>query len=130
MSYGPFDAQHELRDVADGAETSTAVETGIALDVRMAGDFKAVFFVTALDDADEDETYELEVVVADAVANLAGSGVSVGSVTVTSTGVYEIPLSGEMIAQRDPDAAAITSKATLGGTTPSITYGAYLVPAV
>lgn len=33
------------------------METGIALDVRMAGDFKAVVTVTELDTANADETY-------------------------------------------------------------------------
>lgn len=45
-------------------------------------------------------------------------------------GVYEIPLSGAAVEQRDPDAAAIRVKATLAGGTKSITYGAYLAPAV
>ena len=130
MSYGPFDKQLELRNVADGVETSTAAETGIALDVRQAGDFKAIAFVTALDSTTGDETYVLSIEVADTVAGLGSSPVEVGDVTVTATGVYEIPLSGDQVAQLDADAAAIRVKATLGGTTPEITYGCYLVPAV
>lgn len=123
-----FDAQHELRDIADGAETSTAQETGISLPVRKAGNFKAVFNVTALDTADADETYTLSVVVADTVANLAGSGITVASFAVSAIGDYEIGLSQEHIEALDSDAAAIACAASLGGTTPSITYGCYLAP--
>lgn len=126
--YGPFDKQLELRNVADGAETSTVAETGVALDVRAAGDFKAIFFVTALDTGDADETYVLSVDT-DSVAAFSDDPVEVGRVTVTGTGVFEIPLSGAQIEKLDPNAAAIRAKATLGGTTPSITYGAYLTPA-
>ena len=126
---GPFDAQLELRDVADGAETSTAKETGIALAVRNAGDFKAIFFVTEVDTTDANETYTLSVETADTVANLVASGVTIGSLPVTAKGVYELPLSGAQIEGLDADASAITCKATLAGTTPSITYGCYLVPA-
>ena len=126
---GPFDKQLELRDISDGAETSTQTETGIALPVRYAGDFKAVFYVSDVDTANADETYELEILVADTVSNLAGSGVSVATFPVTAKGVFELPMSGRQIEALDADAGAITVKANLGGTTPSITYGCVLVPA-
>ena len=61
MNIGPFDKQLELRDVADGAETSTASETGIALDVLKADHFDAIINVTALGTADADEVYTLTV---------------------------------------------------------------------
>lgn len=127
--YGPFDKQLELRDIADGAETATASETGVSFAVRMADDFKCVIYVSALDTTTGDETYLLTVET-DSVAAFSGTPVEVGRVTVLAAGVYEIPLSGREIEQRDPDAAAIRVKATLAGTTPSITYGAYLAPAV
>lgn len=130
MTYGPFDKQLELRDIADGAETATATEEGLTLPVRMAGDFKAIFYVSALDDADADETYTLDVLVADTKANLAGSGVEVASIAISSAGAYEVPLSGNHIERLDADAGAITCRASLGGTTPSITYGCFLAPAV
>lgn len=127
--YSPFDKQLELRNVADGAETATATETGVAFAARMAGDFKAIFFVTAMDKTTGDETYTLTVET-DSVAAFSDSPVEVGRVVVTGTGVWEVPLSGMAVEQRDADAAAIRVKATLAGTTPSITYGAYLAPAV
>lgn len=58
-----------------------------------------------------------------------GTVVEIATAKVARTGIYEIPLSGAQIEHHDPDAAAIRVKATLGGTTPSIKYGAYLVPA-
>ncbi len=126
--YVTFDKQLELRDVADGAETATAAETGLDFNPLMAGDFKAIIFVTARA-ATGTCAISIET---DATDDFGGSPVSVGSVTVAAStkGVFEIPLSSSQIAELDPDAAAIRVKATLGGTTPSVTYGAYLVPAV
>ena len=126
--YGPFDKQLELRNVADGAEVATVAETGVSFAARMAGDFKAVVFVTALDLTSGNETYLLTVET-DSLAAFSDSPAEVGRVSIGATGVYEIPLSAAAIEQRDPNAAAIRVKATLGGTSPSITYGAYLVPA-
>lgn len=123
-----FDKQLELRDIADGAETSTATETGITFPVRQAGEFKAVFYVSALDTDSGNETYSFSIVVADTTGNLSGSGVTVATAAIVSTGVYEIALSSELISALDADAGAITCKATLGGTTPSITYGCFLAP--
>lgn len=122
-----FDAELELRDLADGAEISSADEAGVALDVRGAGDFKVVFNVTALDTGDADETYSL-VVDVDSLAAFSDSPVEVADITVSAVGTYEIPLSGDYIASLDADAAAIRVGAVLGGTTPSIAYGAFVVP--
>ena len=126
--YVTFDKQLELRDVADGAETETAAETGIAFDPLKAGDFKAIIYVTA-----RAATGTVSIAIeTDATDGFGGSPVSVSSVTipVSTKGIFEIPLSSSQIAKLDPDASAIRAKATLGGTTPSVTYGAYLVPAV
>ena len=127
MSKYTFDSELELRDLADGAETSSADEAGVALDVRGAGDFKVVLQVTALDVADTDETYSL-VVDVDSLAAFSDSPVEVADITVTAVGTYEIPLSGDYIASLDPNAAAIRVGVVIGGTTPSITYGSYVVP--
>lgn len=124
MHYRPFDKQLELRNVADGAETTTQAETGIALAVLAAGDFKVIVFVTALS-ATGTKSISVET---DSVVGFSDSPVTIASVSITETGVYEIPLSAAQIAKLDPNAAAIRVKATLGSTTPSITYGAYIVP--
>jgi hypothetical protein len=122
-----LDVELQLRDIADGAETSTVDETGVALDVLQAGDFKVIFEVSALDTADADETYTL-VVDTDSEAGFGDTPVQVGSVTVTAVGTFEVPLSAEFVEHLDADAAAIRVGAVIGGTTPSITYGAYVVP--
>ncbi len=122
-----FDKQLELRDLADGAETSSADEAGVALDVLGAGDFKVIFEVTVLDTADADETYSL-VVDVDSLAAFTDAPVEVADITVTAPGTFEIPLSGDYLSSLDANAAAIRVGAVLAGTTPSITYGAFVVP--
>jgi hypothetical protein len=128
--YGPFDKQLELRNVADGAETATASETGVTFPVLMAGDFKAIIYVSDVTIGGSPVNSYLLTVETDSVQAFSNAPVEVGRVTVTGKGVYEIPLSGAAVEQRDPDAAAIRVKATLAGGTKSITYGAYLAPAV
>ncbi|MGB0748180.1 MAG: hypothetical protein ACPGO3_05500 [Magnetospiraceae bacterium] len=125
--YGPIDSQLLLRDIGDGAETASADEAGVAFDPAAHTDFKVVFHVSALDTADADETYDLVVDVDSEVA-FGDTPVEVASLTVTAPGTYEIPLSGAFIGYQDADAAAIRVGAVLAGTTPSITYGAYIAP--
>jgi len=125
--YGPFDKQLELRDIAAGTVTATTAEAGKAIAVAMAGTFKAVFYVSALDTGSGNETYALSIETDSATA--FASPISIGSVPVTTTGVFELPLTQWQVAQLDATAAAIRCKATLGGTTPSITYGCYLAKA-
>lgn len=124
MHYRPFDKQLELRNVADGAETTTQAETGIALAVLAAGDFKVIVFVTAVS-ATGTKSISVET---DSLAAFSDTPVAIASQAISATGVYEFPLSAAQIAKLDPNAAAIRVKATLGGSDPSITYGAYVVP--
>jgi hypothetical protein len=128
--YGPFDKQLELRNIAAGAKTATASETGVAFPVLMAGDFKAIVYVSDVTLGGSPANTYLLTVETDSVAAFNDSPVEVGRVTVTGKGVYEIPLSGAAVEQRDPNAAAIRVTATLAGSSKSITYGAYLAPAV
>lgn len=126
MSY-IFDKNLELRDVADGAEVATAAEAGITVPVRKSDVFRVVFNVTALDETTGDETYVLSVET-DSVAAFTDAPVEVARVTVTENGVYPVALDSKLIAKLDPNAEAIRVKATLAGTTPSITYGAFITP--
>jgi hypothetical protein len=64
----------------------------------------------------------------DSLAAFTDSPAKIGEVPVTATGAYELSLSGRQIETLHPNAAAIRCKATLRGTTPSITFGAFLVP--
>ena len=84
--------------------------------VQASGDFKVIFEVTALDTADADETYSL-VVDVDSLAAFTDAPVEVADITVTATGTFEIPLSGDYLASLDVNAAAIRVGAVLGGTT-------------
>jgi hypothetical protein len=128
--YGPFDKQLELRNVADGAETATASETGVLFPALMAGDFKAIVYVSDVTLGGSPANTYLLTLETDSVQAFSDSPVEVGRVTVTGKGVYEIPLSGAAVEQRDANAAAIRVTATLAGSSKSITYGAYLTPAV
>lgn len=112
---------------ASGAVITTTSETGIEHAVRKVEEFKAVVAVSALDTGDANETYVVTVEVSDLVA---GSYTQVGeSLTVVATGVYEIALSGTIVDQVDDDAEFIRVTVTIGGTTPSITYEAYITAA-
>ena len=57
------------------------------------------------------------------------SAVDVGSLIVTATGPFAIPLSSKWVTNLEAAADFIRVKATLAGTTPSLTYGGFLVPA-
>ncbi|EPY00608.1 hypothetical protein [Magnetospirillum fulvum] len=122
-----FDSALVLRAPSDGAETSTAAETGIAFDADKFGSFAAVVHVTAIDrtTGDEQAVFSIE---ADTASGFS-SPVAVATLpAVTATGTYEIPLSGRLIEQHELGATHLRIKATLSGTTPSVTYGAYLAP--
>ena len=130
---GDFDALCELRDVADGAETSTATEAAVALPLAYAGPIEAVVYITAIDAASSDETYTFGIEVDTAAA--FSSAVEVASRALTASGgtaavgEYTIPLgNNEYINSKEAGATHVRIKATLGGTTPSVTYGAYIRP--
>ena len=123
-----LDVLLQLRDGSDAAETSTVNEAGLALDIRKAGNFKMVFDVSAVDFGDADETYALVVDVDSEVA-FGDSPVEVGRISVLATGTLEIPLSADFVESLDPNAAAIRVGVEIAGTTPSISYAAYVVPA-
>ncbi|MBI2239624.1 MAG: hypothetical protein HYU59_02345 [Magnetospirillum gryphiswaldense] len=116
-----------LRSPSDAAETATAAETGVALDVLKSGAFHCVIDVLALDTTSTNETYKISLET-DVSASFGGTPVEVAAVTVTATGRYILTVDQDLVATLDPDAAAIRVKATLGGTTPSLSYGAFLAP--
>lgn len=136
------DASVVLRDVADGAETSTATETAVGLnELDLAywqdgkeipyGVLHIVIHVTALDATTGDETYTLSLIVDDALA-MNDSPVTVWSQAIanTFTGVLDVFLDTKNIPKLDTDSSGtekyLAVKATLGGTTPSLTYGAFI----
>ena len=125
-----FDKALELRNIADGAETSSAAETGIAFDVAHVGDFEVVIGITAIDAASSNETYVVYVQVDTSLS--ASSWVTVASRTVARTisvpQEIRIPLNSAECVALEPGAAAIKVGCTLGGTSPSLTYEAYVKP--
>ena len=137
------DASVTLRNVADGAETATATETAISLNELdnafwddgnqiPYGTFTVAVHVTALDKTDGNETYVLSLLVDD-TSNLSDSPVTIASMTIVSTGYYTFVVDSKNIPLLDPDTSGtdkwLAIGATLGGTTPSITYGAWLAKA-
>lgn len=116
-----------LRDAADGAETTSTNEPGVALDVLKAGTFHVVVDVKAIDTADGTETYGISIST-DSVVGFTDSPVLIELLTVTATGRYVMTIDSDLIAKLDPDAAAIRVGCVLDGDSPSITYGAFIAP--
>lgn len=127
---GPLDTLLELRDITDGAETSTAAETGISFPCRKIGGYKAVINVSAIKVSATDETYVFSIGVSDAVGGTYTVIASIASAIVVATantpGRLEIPLSGNLAQEFDLDSDWIQVKVTIGGTSPTITYGCHL----
>lgn len=139
-----FDVAAEvlLRDIADGTELVTAIETSVSLSQLKSafwhnneiphGTFTVSIHVTATDATTGNETYVLDVLVDD-VAAMNDSPVSIGSITLDRTkgpAYYEINVDSKTIENLDLDNDGVDKfiaiRATLGGTTPIITYGAWI----
>lgn len=134
-------SQATLRDVASGAITSTTTETALSLnELRAAywqnyeiphGVFAVSVNVTALDLSSGDETYTVSLLVDD-VSGMNNNPVAVDSFPVKVAGVYTRYINSMDIPNLDADHDGlgkwIAVKATLAGTTPSFTYGAWLGP--
>lgn len=137
------DAGVMLRDIDDGAETSTATEAAVSLgELDEAywhsneiphGCFAISVNVTALDTADTDETYVISLQVDDTAAH-SDTPVTIAAYTITQTGVYTFVVDSKSIPGLDADSSGtdkwLAVKATLGGTTPSITYGAHIAKSI
>jgi hypothetical protein len=118
-----------LRARGAGAITATATETALNLD-QLDGYWTAAFHeladqafavvanVTAVDHGTGDETYKLEVV--------TENGVVVATTVVKAPGQYVLFVDTGTLRAADPAAVTIAVKATLGGTTPSLDYFAWL----
>lgn len=134
------EASVTLRDIADGAETATAIETSISLaELDLAywhngeiphGVFEVAVHITALDTT-SDETYALELIVDDVSAmNDTPRVVAMIPVVSRNTGFYKVYVDSKTILNADTDTSGtdkfLAIRATLGGTTPSITYGAWI----
>lgn len=131
-----------LRNVTDGAETSTATETAVSLnelDTAYWHDGKEIPYsnivvgihVTASDFTTGNETYSLTIQVDD-TSDHSNSPVTVWTQAVVGgfTGYIEAVIPAANIPLLDTDSSGtdkwIAIKATLAGDTPSITYGAWM----
>ncbi len=122
-----LDSELVLRDSTAAAITATAANAGVNIKNAALSDYKAAINVAALDTS-QDETY---VITAEADTDSGfASAVTVGTLTVTAVGSYEIPLSRAFVEHLEAGATWLRLVATLGGTTPSLTYNAFLIPAV
>lgn len=133
-----------LRAITAGAITATATEASVSLyeldkaywDVGTEipfGVVQVMYQITACDGTSADETYVLSLLVDDAAA-MNDSPVTVHSMTVPRgfTGILYALVDAESIPLLDPDHSTnlgkfMSVRATLGGTTPSLTYGATIV---
>lgn len=139
-----FDVAAEvlLRDIADGTETATATETAVSLSQLKSafwhnneiphGTFTVSIHVTLTDATTGDETYVLDLLVDDVLA-LNDAPVSVGQITLDrnkGAAYYEINVDSKTLENLDSDNSGVDKfigiRATLGGTTPIIQYGAWI----
>lgn len=86
--------------------------------------YEIVIAVSALDLADADETY----VFAAEVGAAGSAATKVGEVAVNGTGQFILALDAATIEALDADREEIELNLTVGGTTPSITFTAWLAP--
>lgn len=128
MSKAIYDAESTVLLRATGSAAVTATTTSaVDFAIDAGGAFAVAINVESLDVADADEVYTFSVAGQDA----AGSN----AVTIVTTG--PITKTGEHLVYIDSDTAAkmagasvkkLALTATLAGTTPSLTYSAWLNP--
>jgi len=116
-----FDKNNELK--ASGAVTASQDETLILCSPRkMGGRAKVVINVSAVGGTTPTAAFYVNV-----SPTVGGTKTKVAQLpNITAVGQYEIPLSGKLVEQHVPTAEALGIGATLGGTTPSFTYQAFL----
>lgn len=128
-----------LRNIADGAETATATETAVSLNELDTaywhngeiphGVFEVFFNVAALDVAQADETYTAALVVDD-TSNMSDTPIVIDQFPIYRTGVYKRLVDSKSIPNFDPESSGtdkwLAVRVTIGGTSPSITYGAWI----
>jgi len=142
MTKSIVDALLQLRDPTDAAETASADEAGVALDLTPAHyanqaiggshhyDMKLVIHNITFAGSAVFTAADF-VVDVDSEAAFGDSPVEVARLTVPDTSdaptQLEIPISMSLIHELDADAAAIrVGFEGTGGTSPTLSYGAYL----
>lgn len=124
MSAVVFDKALEL--AAPATVTSTTSSTGVAFDIRFAPTCMWELYVSAIDAVSTDETYVFTLEVSDLIG---GTYTAIASHTWPrgkGAGRVGIPINGQQAAFQDTDCDWVRVTCTLGGSTPSITYGAFI----
>lgn len=124
-----------LRDIADGAETADASEAGVLLnlltdaywdnDEQPNGIVLINVHVSAFDFTTGDEVYDLYFEV-DTASNFPSAKEVARIKTVPGVGYYQVPVSRQLIEALEAGATHIRARLDVTGTTPSITYGAWM----
>jgi hypothetical protein len=128
-------AQVTLRDIDDGAETADASETGVALnlltdaywdnDEQADGKVVVSIHVSAIDFTTLDEVYDIYVEV-DTASGFPSAKEVARLFRVPGVGYYEIVVPTRLVEALEVGATHIRARLDVGGTTPSITYGAWM----
>ncbi len=124
-----FDKLLELRNIADGAETATASETGIALPVRFLPTCDWVVYVTALDAVGGDETYVFTLEVSNLIGGTYTEIARMNWPRAHGAGRLHMSLNGDMASFYDTDSIFCRVTCTQAGATSTITYGSFLTKA-
>lgn len=124
-----------LRALTDGSETADAAETGVALNTLSGaywdnndqpnGDIRVSVHVTALDKTTGDETYDIYFET-DSTLGFASAVEVARLFHVGATGYYEVVIPSTLIEALDPTAKYLRARLDVAGTTPIITYGAWM----
>lgn len=132
---GNFDAEAAFRAPGTAAITSTANSSAVAIDYMdyargLYADthgkmtYEIFIVVTALDTADADETYTLNVRVGTDASMT--SATAVAEVNIGSTGQFKVLVDRDTLEKTLAGATHMDIRATLAGTTPSLTYYAWV----
>lgn len=128
MSKAIYDAEASVLLQATGtaAVTATAATSAVDLAWEAASTFVVVISVTDVDRGTGDETYTFSVRSLDSAGANEVAQVTIPS--ITETGTYYIAVDSSTAVKFDADAAKIDLNCVIAGTTPSITYSAWLNP--
>lgn len=129
MSSKIVDSELVLREHSSTAVTSTASSTGKLLYPRNQLLQKVIINVGTFKTSATNETYAITVEVSDLVGGTYTAIVTLTSAQLIAGGAnatYEYAINKELVSLIDADSLYVRVTATLGGTDPSLTYGAYL----
>lgn len=107
--------------------TETTSTTALNFECR-TGPFDVIVDVTAIDATTGDETYVLSVDVSDASGGTFTKVVTLPNIRAAGTGRYVIAVDAALVHKLDSDADWVRLTPTLGGTSPSLTYRAFIAP--